>query len=132
MENQTRIFDLTLGRAILRLMSLKDQINIKLKQYCCYFFLLKFKLIRWNYNLSLCLSSCRMNGVDVDVDDVFDDFYEWKKKTLIYIHCLEQMSEPTSKPIHFAWPTSVSYIYLPTYIHKSGKKPTHLARYVHI
>jgi hypothetical protein len=49
-----------------------------------------------------------------------------------FIHCLEKMSEPTSKPIHFAYPTSFSYIYLPTYIHKSGKKPTYLARYVHI
>jgi hypothetical protein len=29
MENQTRIFDLALGREILRLMSLKDQINIQ-------------------------------------------------------------------------------------------------------
>ena len=65
MENQTRIFDLTLGRAILRLMSLKDQINITLKQYFIKIQINSLKL------QSLSLSSCRMNGVDVDVDVFF-------------------------------------------------------------
>ena len=54
------------------------------------------------------------------------------RKVLGLVLGLEKMSEPTSKPTHFAWPTSVSYIYLQTYIHKSGKQPSHLARYVHI